>query len=549
MSISSGSAAETTDAPASRWGAFGHAPFAVIWAATTLSLTGIAMSDTASGWLMTNLNTDPKAVSMVQVASSLPMFLFTLPAGALADIVEARRFLIVLESFITGLIIVFASMIFLRLETPNALLATTFLLSASWSLAAPAWLAITPLLVSRRDLDGATAANSVGYNISRAVGPAVAGLVIAWLGIAAPYWIFAATNVATIGALIWWRGPRTARAGLPAERWTSAVRTGLRHAAYNEYFRATMIRTVAVYPFASAYMALLPLLARSQMTQGPRLYGILLGVISVGAIAGSFALTWLKARCGPDRAVALGTLGIALALALFGLARTPALALVAAFVAGAAWTVVLATLYVSAQIALPDWVRGRGLAIFLTVIFGSVTFGSFVWGHIAARWGLPAAMFVAAAGALVAIPLTWRWKLQTAEGVDMSPSMHWRAPMLTRNVEDENGPVLVTVRYRIAGEDPTLFLAAIEEIGHQRKRDGAYAWGVFEDVAEKGLFLETFLIESWLEAQHLRERVTNADRLMEDYVHELISEPPDVTLLIASDLHRAASNRRAMAAA
>jgi hypothetical protein len=130
----------------------------------------------------------------------------------------------------------------------------------------------------------------------------------------------------------------------------------------------------------------------------------------------------------------------------------------------------------------------------------------------------------------------------------MSPSMHWRAPMLTRNVEDENGPVLVTVRYRITGDDPAPFLAAIEEIGHQRKRDGAYAWGVFEDVAEKGLFLETFLIESWLEAKHLRERVTNADRLMEDYVHELISEPPGVTLLIASDLHRAASNQRAMAA-
>jgi predicted MFS family arabinose efflux permease len=539
--------AEPTDAPPSRWGAFSHLPFSVMWVATTCSLTGIAMADTASAWLMTNLDADPMAVSMVQVAGFLPMFLFTLPAGALADIVEARRFLIVLESFITALIAVFATMIYFQLETPNRLLATTFLLSASWSLAAPAWLAITPLLVPRRDLDVATAANSVGYNISRAVGPAVAGVVIGASGIATPYWIFGAANLGTIAALIWWRAPRTTTNSLPAERLTSAVRMGVRHALYNKHLRGTLIRTAAVYPFAAAYMALLPLVARSQMTQGPQFYGILMGAISVGAVGGSFVLKSLKTRVGADRAVALGTVGIAIALALFGHARHPAVALAAALLAGACWTIVLVTLYVSAQIALPDWVRGRGLGIFLTVIFGSVTIGSAVWGNIAEAAGLPIAHFMAAAGALVAIPLTWRWKLQSAEGVDLSPSMHWRAPNLTREVEDKNGPVLVTVKYRIAGEDPSAFLEAIEEIGQQRRRDGAYAWGVFEDVTEKGLFLETFLIESWLETKHLRERVTNDDRLREDYVHGLIREPPSVTLLIASDLHRRSGHRRVVA--
>jgi MFS family permease len=509
----------------------------------------MAMCDTASGWLMTNLNADPMAVSMVQVATSLPMFLFTLPAGALADIVEARRFLIVLESFITALIIIFASMISLRLETPNTLLATTFVLSAGWALAAPAWLSITPLLVPRHDLDGATAANSVGYNISRAVGPAVAGLAIVEFGIGSPYWIFAAANVVSIGALVWWRAPRTASVSLPAERWTSAVRTGLRHAVYNKHLRATMVRTVAVYPFASAYVALLPLVARSQMTQGPALYGVLLAAIAVGAVGGSFALSWLKHKLGPDWTVVLGTIGIAVALVLFGLARNPGAALVAAILAGASWTVILSCLYVSAQIALPDWVRGRGLALFLTIIFGCVTVGSAVWGQVAASFGLPMAHIAAAAGALLAIPVTWRWKLQSAEGIDLSPSMHWRAPVLARRVDDRNGPVLVTVRYRVSGEDPAEFLAAIEEIGQQRRRDGAYAWGIFEDVTEKGLYLETFLIESWLEAKHLRERVTNADRLVEDYVHGLISEPPNVTLLIASDLHRRSSNEQRLASA
>jgi len=549
LSVNPAATSDLTDTPSSRWGAFGHAPFAVIWIATTLALTGIAMSDTASAWLMTNLNADPRAVSMVQVASSLPMFLFTLPAGALADIVAPRRFLIVLESFITGLIVVFASMIFFHWDTPASLLAITFLLSASWSLAAPAWLAITPLLVPRRDLDGATAANSVGYNLSRAIGPAIAGLAIAKFGPASPYWIFGAANLGSIAALIWWRAPPCPNGGLPAERLTSAVRTGLRHAVYNKYLRATLIRTVAVYPFACAFLALLPLVARHQMTQGPELYGILLAAVSVGAVIGSFALGPLKQLFGPDRVVALGTVGIAIALVFFGLARSPQVAFCAAVLAGATWTVVLASLYVSAQIALPDWVRARGLAIFLTVIFGSVTLGSLVWGQIATTEGLPIAHFVAAAGALLAIPLTWRWKLQSAQGLDLSPSMHWRAPMLARQVADENGPVLVTVRYRIEGEDSAPFLSAIEDIGDQRRRDGAYAWGIFEDVAEKGLFLETFLIENWLEAKHLRERVTNADRLREDYVRGLVKGQPDVTLMIASDLHRRTSNRSAVAAA
>jgi MFS family permease len=549
VSSSPVAAADTGGPERSRFGAFGHTPFAVIWVASTFALCGIAMSDTASPWLMTNFNAGPMAVSLVQVASSLPMFLFTLPAGALADIIEARRFLIVLESLITILIVIFATIVLLRWDNPALLLATTVLLSAGWSLAAPAWLAITPLLVPRRDLDGATAANSVAYNLSRAIGPAIAGLAIASFGPAAPYWIFAVANLGSIAALIWWQAPRTTTDNLPAERLTSAIRVGLRHATYNKHLLGTLVRSVAVYPFACAFLALLPLVARQQMTQGPQLYGILLAAVSVGAIGGSFALGWLKKRLGPDRLVALGTVGMALALVLFGLARDPRVAFCAALLAGATWTLVLASLYVSAQIALPDWVRARGLAIFLTVIFGSVTLGSLVWGQIAATEGLPIAHFTAAAGALLAIPLTWRWKLQSAEGIDLSPSMHWRSPVFARQVEDENGPVLVTVKYRIDGEDPAAFLSAIEDIGDQRRRDGAYAWGIFEDVAEKGLFLETFLIENWLEAKHLRERVTNADRLREDYVRGLVKDPPDVTLMIASDLHRRASNRVCIGAA
>lgn len=522
----------------SRWGAFGHAAFTIIWTASIVSNVGTAVYDTGSAWMMTSLNANPMAVSLVQVASNLPIFLFTLPAGALADIIDSRRFLLAIEIAIAVLCASFAALILMDFATSSLLLMTTFLLSAGLSLAAPAWLSITPFLVARQELDGASAANSVGYNIARAVGPVIGGVAIHTLGVASPFWITGASDILLIGALFWWRSPQKNSGSLPAERLTSAVRTGLRYAANSGHLRSTLVRALAFFPFAAAYWALLPLVARSQMTEGPEFYGLLLGAIGTGAIGGSLALNWLKARIGPDRVAAFGTVATAIALVLFGLARDPAVALCASLLAGASWTIVLATLYVSAQVALPDWVRARGLAILLTVIFGAVTVGSATWGHIAGLEGLQIAHFAAAAGAVLAIPLTWRWKLQTAADIDLTPSMHWQAPPGTKPVDGNRGPVLVTVEYRVEAKDRAEFLSILDELGHERKRDGAFAWNVFEDAADRGRFLETFLIQTWLELMHARERVTNADRMLEEQVRRLLKDPAHVTLLVAPEAGR-----------
>jgi len=519
----------------SRWGAFGRAAFTIIWTASIVANVGTAVFDTGSAWLMTSLNANTMAVSLVHATSSLPIFLFTLPAGALADIIDSRRFLIFVEIAIAALVTAFAMLVLSHLVTPGLLLLTTFLLSAGLSLAAPAWLSITPFLVTRQELDGASAANSVGYSIARAIGPILGGVAIHRLGAAAPFWIAGFSDIALIAALFWWRSPQKNAGSLPAERLTSAVRTGLRYAANNRHLRSTFVRALAFVPFAAAYWALLPLVARTQMTQGPEFYGLLLGAIGVGAIGGSLALNGLKAKFGPDWVAALGTLATAIALVLFGIARDPATALCASLLAGASWTVVLASLYVSAQVALPDWVRARGLAILLTVIFGAVTVGSAAWGHIAGLEGLRIAHFIAAAGAIIAIPLTWRWKLQTAADIDLTPSMHWQAPPGTKAVDGDRGPVLVTIEYRIELKDREEFLGFVDELGHERRRDGAFAWNVFEDAADRGRFLETFLIQSWLELMHARARVTIADRMLEEQVRRLLKDPAKVTLLVAPD--------------
>ena len=456
---------------------FRHRAFTVIWIATVVSNIGGWMYSVASGWLMTSLDSNALIVSMVQVANSLPMFLFAIPAGALADIVNQRRFLIVGESTITIVSAALAALVWLHLITPVSLLLFSFVVTVGSAMTAPAWQSVVAKLVPKADLPSAVAANSVGINVSRAIGPALGGIIIAAVGIAAPFWLDAFSNIGVIAALIWWRAPTRSASALPPEPFGSAIRTGLRYARYNSYLRATLIRTVAFFVFGSAYWALLPLVARTQIAGGPALYGVLLGVIGASAVGGAFLLRRLWKKFGADFLVAAASLGTALATALFALARYPAPAMVASLIAGACWIAAVSSLNVSAQVALPEWVRGRGLAMYMTVLFGALTIGSAIWGQLAVVAGLPAALLLAAAGAAIAIPLTWRWKLQT----------------------------------------------------------GAYDWGIFEDPADDGRFIETFLTDSWLEHLRLHRRVTKADRISDQAVRRFqIGDGPKITHLISA---------------
>jgi predicted MFS family arabinose efflux permease len=531
------SSASATHTKATSFAApFRHTAFTVIWTATVVSNVGGWMYSAASGWLMTSLDPDPLIVALVQAASSLPICLFAIPAGALADIFDKRKYLIAVESLYAVLAAVYAAMVGLGLATPINLLVFTLVLGAAGALTSPAWQAVVPQLVSRDDLSAAIAANSVGVNISRAIGPALGGAMTSVLGIVAPFWLNAISNLGIVGALLWWRPRRGPGTLLPAERFGRAMLTGLRYARHNSHLRSTLMRAIGFFLFASAYWALLPLVARGQIGGGPNLYGVLLGGIGAGAVGGAFFLPWLKSKLGPNRLMALGALGQALAMVLYGFAHEPLMAFAASLIAGASWIAALATLSVSAQVALPDWVRGRGLALYTTVFFGCLTLGSAAWGKIAAWLGLPAAHYLAAAGAVVAIPLTWRWKLQTGAGVDLSPSMHWPAPITTQSIADDRGPVLVTVEYRIRPQDREAFLEAIVKLERARRRDGAYAWGIFEDTAEQGRMVETFLVESWMEHLRQHERVTNADRVVQDVVDGFHQNgEPKITHFVAAE--------------
>lgn len=516
-----------------------HPPYAVIWTATVVTNIGWWMYTAAAAWLMTELSINPLMVSLVQVVSSLPMFLLALPSGAMADMVDKRRLLIFAECGIFAIATTFAVLVWLDRVTPFTLLLFTFLLGGGAATVAPPLQSIVPLLIKRRDeLPVAVALNSVGVNISRAIGPALVGVLTVSIGVAAPFWINAVANFGSIGALLWWSPPQERRSRLPAERFVAAIRTGARYARNNPPLRATLFRALAFFLFASAYWALLPLVARTQISGGPTLYGLLLSAIGGGAIIGAMVLARLRATFSPNTLAAGATLGTALALTLFGVAREPWTALSASLLAGGCWIVAVSSLNVSAQFALPDWVRGRGLAIYVTTFAGSMALGSVLWGGLASIIGLSMTHFTAAACSVLAIPPTRRWKLQGSGVLNLSPSMHWPTPIVAGQIEHNAGPVLITNEYVVRPEERELFLTALYLLSAQRRRDGAYAWGVFEDIAVPCKFIETYLLESWLEHLRQHERVTKADHALEERVYSYLVNEPKTTHLITPAFSR-----------
>jgi predicted MFS family arabinose efflux permease len=532
-------APETPSSAEPRYGLLGNPAFMVILIATSLSSVGLAMFDTGSAWMMTSLNPSPRLVSAVQVATTLPLFLLTLPAGALTDVVDPRRLLIVTQTLAVAISVAFAAAASAGLAGPASLLTTSFLMGLCGALAAPAWLLITTLLVRTAELDGAIAIDTAGYNVARAIGPAIAGYAIAKLSIAVPFWGCCAGNLALLAALIWWRAPRRPKETLPAERLISAMTTGVRYVRYSREMDATLIRAIAFFPFASAYLALLPLVARSQdRGDGAEVYGQLMAAVGVGSIVATLALNWLKRRLGANGQAALGAIGTVVSLCLLASAREPIMAFVASFISGAASIVALTTFFVSAQVALPEWVRGRGLAIFLTVYFGALTLGSAVWGEVATVKGVPFALYCAGAGTLIGLALTWAWKLQTSEAEDLTPSMRWRAPSFANRVADDEGPILAIVEYLIDPSESSAFLAVMQDISLERKRDGAYAWHMFEDPNQEGKMVETFLIHSLLELRYREARVTKADEMIENRAAQFLKAPAESRYLVAPQRRR-----------
>lgn len=529
------SAASAAGTPAaSAWQPFRSRVFLVMWTALLLGNMGTWMRDVGAGWLMTTLAASATAVALVQVATTLPIFLLSLPAGALADIIDRRRGLILIHVAMTVVVLVMAVVAQQGALTAPGLVLGLLLAGMGTALAQPMLQSLTPMMVPRSELRSAVALNSMGVNVSRAIGPALGGLIVAGWGVAANFYLDALSYLAVIAALVWWRGASQRASSDPPERLLDAMGAGLRYAVYAPGLRRVMLRASSFFAFASAYWALLPLIARQQLGGGPGYYGLLVACIGAGAVGAAVALPALRRRLGAEATFRLGIGLTVLVLVALASTRTQWVGAVAMAVAGMAWIAALTTVNVAAQTQLPNWVRGRGLALYLTVFYGAMTAGSLAWGALADAASIAVSLWTAAALGGLALLLGLARPLPDGEP-DLAPSMHWPQPQLSDKVEPDRGPVLVTIEYRVEPASVAPFLQALRAFSNRRRRDGAYGWGVYEDAAAPGVFLETFLVASWQDHERQHHRVSREDEAAQKDLHRFHSgtEAPRVRHLLA----------------
>ncbi|WP_420335314.1 MFS transporter [Roseibium sp.] len=499
------------------WAPFQSLPFAMLWTATVVSNVGTWMHDVGAGWLMTTLSPSPVMVSLVQAATTLPVFLFALVAGAVADIVDRRRLLLIVNLLMGVVAGLFAVVVASGQATVELLLLFTFLLGTGAAFVAPAWQAIVPSLVPKKDLSSAVALNSMGINISRAIGPALAGVLITAVGLASPFALNALSFVGILAALVFWKPEHKTEKKLPPEPVFSAIQTGVRYALHSPALKSTLLRAIAFFLFASAYWAMLPLIAKDLLSGGPGLYGMLLGCVGGGAVLGALLLPKIRKRLGADNTVAAGTIGTALVLAVFALVPSAFAAYAISLLAGFSWIAVLSSLNVSAQASLPEWVRARGLSIYLTVFFGSMSLGSVIWGQVASFAGIPTALLAAAIFLLVMLALVRRVPLTSVGSLDLTPSAHWPAPIVSDELAADRGPVMILIDYQVKAQDTDAFLKAVRRFSAQRRRDGAVDWNIFQDAEDAEHWTESFVVSSWLDHMRQHDRVTRTDAdLQED---------------------------------
>ena len=495
--------------------------FRTLWFASIVVWLGTWLQNTGAGWLMTTLAPRPFIVAMVQAATIMPVFLLALPGGAMADIVDRRTFLIGTQIWTILAAALLAVLTLTGGMTATWLLILTFAIGIGAALTQPAWSAIIPELVPREDLVGAITLNGIGFNLTRAIGPALAGFLILLGGSGLTFSLYAASILAVIGALVMWRRGRRFT-GLPREHLISAMRAGMRFVRNTPAIQHAMIRTIAYSIPASAPWALLPLYVRRDLDLGPGMYGVILGMMGVGGVASGMLLPMVRGRLSRGATVVTCSLFSCAGMALVGIATNIAphwaMAAFGMLLFGIGWTSAYATIQAAAQLVCPPWVRARSLSIYQLAQNGALTIGSFGWGWIGGTVGLPRTFIAAAAVGLILTILARYARIEAITAVPLppllepAPTPEAPAAELVALLRDTRGRVMETVHYRVAPDQRAEFLTMMREARRIRGRSGALFWQIYEDVAHPDGWLEVWSMENWTD--HLREvtRLSDEDK-------------------------------------
>jgi MFS family permease len=519
----------------STWAPIRLSVFRWLWIASLVSNVGTYMQTVGAQWFLVNAAHAAILVSLVQTADMLPDVMFGIVGGVLADTLDRRRLLVVVQAGLLVGTLTLAGITLAGLLSPALLLVFTFLIGTGSVLAIPAYQSLVPELVPRDQILAAAELSSINVNLARAIGPAIAGVLIVYIGVGGVFVIDAATFLFYGLVVALWR-PSADTPPSPSERFVSALRAGGRYVRYAPVVRRILLRAALFLVPGSALWALLPLVARSRLGLGPGGYGLLLGALGIGAVVGASVLSKVRATLSPNALIAVMGGIFAVALLAVILIRSTVVVAVILVPAGMAWVGMLATVNTLLQLFLPSWVRARGLSVYQMVLFGGQGLGALAWGLIADSFGLTFT-FVVAAGMMAATSASVRiWPLVDTSDMDRSPVVR-PDPSLQIGTEASHGPVVVRTTYSIPPEHELEFLRAMRQVRESRLRTGATQWGVFRNGEVPGEFEEIFVVASLEEhlRQH-RERMTATDISFEERAKALSDTPPHTWHLLSADI-------------
>jgi MFS family permease len=486
---------------------FKNQTFRTIWIASLASNFGGLIQAVGAAWMMTSISSSQDMVALVQSSTTLPIMMFSLIAGALADNFNRRSIMLTAQLFMLAVSIALTVFAYLDLLTPWLLLCFTFLLGCGVALNNPAWQASVGDIVSREMLPQAVTLNSVGFNITRSVGPAIGGAVVAAAGAAAAFAVNAASYVVLMFALLRWKPERRDDA-LPRETLLRALSAGLGYVSMSPNILNVLFRGMLFGFSASAILALLPIVARDLVSGGPLTYGIMLGCFGVGAIGGAMSNARLREKLTSERIVQFAFLGFAASSSVIALSTNTALTAAVLIVPGACWVLALSLFNTTVQLSAPRWVVGRALSFYQTTTFGGMAVGSWIWGVGAENLGVSVSLSLASLAMLVGGLAGLRNPLPQFTDVDLSPLNKFNEPMLRLDLQPRSGPIVLQIDYEIAEKDIPEFLTLMARRRRVRIRDGARQWALMRDLEHPEIWTESYHTATWADyVRHNRRRL------------------------------------------
>ena len=503
---------------------FRYGIFRAVWLASLASNFGGLIQSVGASWLMASIAGSADLVALVQASTTLPIMLFSLAAGAVADNYERRGVMLVAQVFMLLVSAMLTVLAYLGLVTPWLLLAFTFLIGCGAALHGPAWQSSVGDMVPRSDLPTAVALNSMGFNLARSVGPALGGMIVAAAGAAAAFAVNALSYFALIFVLFRWRPDRPPRT-LPPETLGVAMGAGLRYVAMSPAIGTVLMRGFLFGLAAIAVQALMPLAARDLVQGGPVTFGLLLGAFGAGAVGGALISSRVRQILSVEALVRCSFAGFGSCAIVTALSSWTALTVAAMLLGGACWVLALSTFNVAIQLSAPRWVVGRALALYQTAAFGGMALGSWIWGLLAEEFGAGDALLISAAAHAIGLAVGLFLPMPDLQESNLDPLRRWTEPKMAVDIEPRSGPIVITIEYIIRQEDVVEFLGVMTERRRVRRRDGARHWTLLRDLENPELWIERYHTPTWLDYVRHNQRITQADAMVVERLRTLHRGP------------------------